>query len=245
MEIERKECSCCLKQKPINEFYFRKKNNRYECFCKSCTKEYKKQYYNKNKNEIAQKQKQYYLENRDKKLEYIKDYTKNNKDKIENYKKQYYQNNKQIISDKSKNYYKQNKKHIIKKVQEYFKENKEKIYNSRNKRMKNDEVYAYKMRTRKLISKAFHNKNFEQHNELEEIVGCSYNEFLFHLFYTFSDNYNMQYYDYNGKVNIDHKIPLDKANTIDDVKLLNHWSNLQLLKEEDNKKKGVNLDYEI
>ena len=245
LTLERKLCTRCLIEKSVDEFYFRKKDRRYESFCKECTKEYKKQYYNKNKNEIAKKQKQYYLENRDKKLEYIKEYVNQNESKVKQYRKEHYKNNKSEISNKHKEYYEKHKEKIKQKTKEYFKNNKEKIYSVRNERTKNDELYAYKTKTRKLISRAFYDKNFNKYKELEKIVGCSYNMFLFHLYYTFNNNYNIQYYDYKGKTNIDHKIPLNEAKTIEDVKLLNHYTNLQLLKEEDNRKKGVKLDYEI
>jgi hypothetical protein len=65
-------------------------------------KEYKKQFYVKNKDKISEQKKQYYTENKDKLLEYAKQYRSDNKDKVAEYKKQHYTNNKDKILEQMK-----------------------------------------------------------------------------------------------------------------------------------------------
>lgn len=244
-DVGLKLCHTCLQEKTLDEFYFRKKDNRYESQCKQCRKEYKKEYYGKNKLETIKKQHEYYLNNKSKRLEYAKRYRKLHSEKYAHYNKEYYLNNKVILSEKNKEYYIKNKDKIVLKTADYFEQNKVKIYKHRKNRFYNDEIYAFKTRTRKIISNAFHDVRFRQYKQLENIVGCKYEEFIIYLKETFRKNYGIKVEEYDGPIDIDHKIPLNKANSKREIILLNHYSNLQLLKREDNRKKGVELEYEI
>ena len=76
-------------------------------------KTYMKQYYQQNKEQIAQKGQQYYQENKEQRKqdyqenkEQRKQYIQENKTKIANYMKQYYQQNKKKITNYTKQYYK-------------------------------------------------------------------------------------------------------------------------------------------
>jgi len=75
--------------------------------------EWGKEYYQKNKEKIAEKHKQYHEQNKEKEKEYYeankdkilekkKEYRKNNKEKIAEKDKQRYENNKEIINEKKK-----------------------------------------------------------------------------------------------------------------------------------------------
>ncbi len=59
---------------------------------------------------------------------------------------------------------------------------------------------------------------------------------------TFKDNYG---YDWDGKeeVHIDHIIPISTAESEEDIVRLCHYSNLQLLKAEDNLEKSDKIDW--
>ena len=65
-----------------------------------------------------------------------------------------------------------------------------------------------------------------------------------HLRKTFKDNYG---YDWDGQedVHIDHIIPLATANNEEEVLKLCHYTNLQLLKPEDNMSKQDKLDWKL
>lgn len=82
----------------------------------------------------------------------------------------------------------------------------------------------------------------KQGSTLHPIVGLTGSDLINHLHSTFEANYGMPREWINLKdVEIDHIIPLSTANTIEDVKRLNHYTNLQLLFKEDNQTKGTNL----
>jgi len=67
--------------------------------------EYRKQYYETNKDDILSKYKEYYEVNRDKIQETQKQYYELNREKITQYKKEYNSNNRDEINKKAKEYY--------------------------------------------------------------------------------------------------------------------------------------------
>ena len=62
--------------------------------------EHMKEYYEQNKDTIAQQKKEYYEQNKDKKVEYNKEYYEQNKDKIAQQKKEYNEKNKDKIAQR-------------------------------------------------------------------------------------------------------------------------------------------------
>ncbi len=83
----------------------------------------KKEYYEDNKDKIAEKKKEKYKKNKEQILEKNKEYRENNKEKI----KEYLENNKDKIAEKKKEKYKKNKEQIKEKSKEYYENNKDKI----------------------------------------------------------------------------------------------------------------------
>lgn len=226
-------CKKCNVEKELNQYRIQKSNGkeRYCSWCRDCEKEYNSLYDKTNKKRIEYKK------------QYRKNYQEKNSEKLKQYFKKHYQEHKEEIKEKyiqvnliepywKKEWYKEYRR------SPEYKEYRQKLLKNK---MKTDKVFIYKMKTRKLISRAFYDVTFKKYDELKEIVGCSYNKLLYHLFDTFYNNYNIQYCDYDGKVNIDHIIPLNEAKTIEDVKKLNHYTNLQLLKEKDNQLKGTKI----
>ena len=97
-------------------------------------KEYHKEYYEKNKEKIAEHQKEYYEDNQ----EYIrarelKRYYDNKEHYLE-WSKEYYQENKEHIKERSLQYYHKNKEHIKEYYKEYYQENKEYLKERQRKR---------------------------------------------------------------------------------------------------------------
>jgi transcriptional regulator with XRE-family HTH domain len=87
-----------------------------------------------------------------------------------------------------------------------------------------DPIKRYKKEIRTKLSLTFKKGGYEDNSDLYNIIGCSYNDLISHL------NNNK----YNFKIefqemDVDHIIPLNECKTIDDVKKLNHYTNLQLL----------------
>jgi hypothetical protein len=71
--------------------------------------EYGKEYYDKNKETVQEKQKVYRENNKDKIKLNDKKYYEENKEKIQEYKKKWCEENKEIIKQKKKQYYEENK----------------------------------------------------------------------------------------------------------------------------------------
>ena len=72
--------------------------------CKVCAAEYKKQYYQANKEKYAERDKRYYEANKEKIVEYRKQYYEANKEKIAERGKQYYEANKEKYAERSNRY---------------------------------------------------------------------------------------------------------------------------------------------
>jgi hypothetical protein len=121
---------------------------------------------------------------------------------------------------------------------EYYAINKEKILKYANKRKKeriaNDPLYALSLVVRKAISKSFNNKGFKKDTKAELILGCTYDVFLIYIESQFENWMSWENRGkYNGEYNfgwdLDHKEPLSKAKTIEDIMRLNHYTNFQPL----------------
>lgn len=150
-EILIKTCTKCGKQLPATtEYFHKKKNGKYglHAICKKCIKEYNKQRFESNRDEILQKNreynhsnkekikehnKRYYNENKDKKKELSKKYREENKEKMREYYKNYYENNKERLQIYNKEYRIEHAVELSMKRKKYMKDNPEKIFNDRQK----------------------------------------------------------------------------------------------------------------
>jgi hypothetical protein len=160
---------------------------------------------------------------------YNKEYNKNNKDKISINKRKYYLNNKDKKLAANREYLKNNRDKII--IKQRL--NKARKYHS-------DPIFKAKENIRRLVALAFRNKNLDKPTTTQKILGVSsWQQFFDHLKGTSIKNYGI--FDPNQDYHIDHIIPLVTAKTIDEIKALNHYSNLQFLTPIDNLKKGTKL----
>jgi len=82
-----------------------------------------KEYYEDNKEQIAQKYKEYYENNKEKEAQRQKKYREEHKEQIAQKYKEYYEDNKERLAEKKKEYYQDNKE----KLKQYYANNKEKI----------------------------------------------------------------------------------------------------------------------
>lgn len=243
MKINKKICSFCGKEKDIAYFRIKKVKTKktINSYCKECEREYNrkksleyyknnkdkiKKHYQENKNAIQEKRKSYIEKNREKARIRSKIYYENNKEKISQYRKDNAE--KRISYDKE--YYINNKKSILEKDKKY----------KRNKR-KTDYIYRIKERIRNNINTSFKKKNYIKKEETSKIIGLEINEFVNYLLQTFKNNYGYEW-DKVEPVHIDHIIPLATAKTEEDIIKLCHYTNLQLLKAEDNLKKGKKIN---
>lgn len=137
-----KTCTKCGKPYPETFEYFPKKTggkNGLSPWCKMCIAEYKKLYYEANKEAIAEKgklyresnkeiitekKKRYYENNKEAILKQHKPWREANKESTAKYMKQWCENNKELIAEKKKQYREDNKETIFEYMKQYYKTNK-------------------------------------------------------------------------------------------------------------------------
>ena len=157
--------------------------------------------------------------------------------------KEWYDNNKEHVKVVGFKWRSKNKDKIKKNVSKWKKENREKhLANRRNQhhsKMENDNLYKAKQQYRGVINNAFRKKRFTKDSNTTVLIGCSYDELHIHLKKTFTDRYNIKWNDeYMSKIHVDHIIPCSSAKSVEELKKLQHYTNLQLLWDVDNMKKG-------
>ena len=252
--IETKVCSKCGLEKEITEFRktYNKRYNKYyyRTECHDCELVYGRKY------ELTRSDRTEY------KKKYNKEYRINNKDKLDKANKEYRQSHKEEIKKQRKEYYESNKDALIKNQKEYYEKNKEKIlnyhhkYNKENskklvkkawkyqkRKAETDDFYKFKRLIRDCILKSFKRTNHRKNSYAKEIIGTDFEVAWEYLKETWKKNYGTEY---NGELyHIDHIIPLSTAKTEEEVIKLCHYTNLQLLKPEDNLEKSDKLNWKL
>lgn len=216
--MEKRKCKKCGLIKPIDDFD-KRYNDKYKKYyiryqCKECSREYSRnnarKYYASAHGK--EKQKEYLTKNRETILKKCRERTA-----------LYRETHKEEIHTKNKIYREKNKE----KINGYFKE-----------RYKHDDIYRFKNTIRNSIRMSFRRKGKLQPKLAKEILGCDFDFLIKYLIETYENRYNEKWtWEYLDYVDIDHKKPLALANTEEEIINLCHYSNLQLLKTEDNLKK--------
>ena len=125
-------------------------------------------------------------------------------------------------------------------MKEYNSKNKEKRRIRHNKRMQEDGVYKFKVKVRHFISQSFKRRKESKMMHTEEVLGCSFEDFMLHICSLFKEGMTLDNY---GQWEIDHIIPLSIANTREEVIKLCHYTNLQPLWSFENRQKSDKLNY--
>jgi hypothetical protein len=161
------------------------------------------------------KQKEYrranYLRHKEKKLAYKKEYYLNNSEKIKEYNKEY------------------NARPEVKKAKTKYNREYEK------NRKANDELYKFKKSIQTNISRSIRSMGYRKNSRTQDILGCDYNFVRSYIEKQFKDGMTWDNY---GDWEIDHIKPISSAKDFADVIKLNHYTNLQPLWAEDNRKKN-------
>ncbi len=182
-----KKCTKCGETKELTEFHKDKnrKDGRRAC-CKVC----QKQYYQANREKIAERQKQHRQANREKIAEKNKQYYQENREKMKQYRqenrekmKQYRQENREQIAEQKKQYRQANREQIAEYQKQYFKENREVHYARTQKRR------AIKRDAAGNATAAEIQARFDYHGNRCYYCGC------------------------DGKMTIEHRIPLSRGGT--------------------------------
>lgn len=100
------------------------------------------------------------------------------------------------------------------------------------------------MKLRSLMTAAFHRRGYSKNTKTAALLGCSWNHLVEHLaslcygVMTIEDVLTN-----DGRVHIDHIVPLSTAESEEDVVRLCHYTNLQPLWAADNLEKSDRLDW--
>ncbi len=218
-----KICACCHIEKELDCFPNDKsrKDGKYK-YCKECQNKKAKKYYSENGKFI------------------VKQYHENHKQEIAEYNKQWREENKEELQIKAKLY-----------IEEHKEESKEYRKKYKTNRKKTDSLFKLKLNINKLISLSIKRNGYKKNSKTVEILGCSIEEFKQHLESKFEPWMNWDNYGkYNGKYgygwDIDHIIPLASATSEEEIKKLNHYTNLQPLDSYINRDiKKDKIDYKI
>ena len=243
-----KWCSKCETVKPLDDFSNSKQRADGKVGqCKECVKA---KYREKSEERLA-KAKEYYQNNREDKLDKAAEYRANNSDKIKESRKKYYESNKDSILKKNDEYRQENldsisaqqkeyrKANIEKKSaqeKEWRKNNKERIRARQNYRYEHDEKFKIKHLCRQMVRRAILSIGSSKDEETRKFLGYSAKDLKEHLEKQFQPGMS---WENHGKWHVDHIIPISRAETLEEAKVLSQLSNLQPLWAEDNLSKGV------
>ena len=229
--MEKKLCKKCGIEKETDNFRIKNINgkNYLYSYCKERERKINKEYIENHKKQ---------------RKEYMNEYRKENKEKLNIQRNILRKKNIEKTRYLSKKSYERNKEKILKHNKEYRIKNKAKINQQVINRKQNDYVFKLKCQTRNILLNSFKRNGKIKSERTEKILGCNLEFFVEYLLQTFKNNYGYEW----GKVepvHIDHIIPLATAKTEEEVIKLCHYTNLQLLKAEDNLHKGAKLDYTL
>ena len=167
-----------------------------------------------------------YKKNNPKEKEYRRTNYVRHKDKILAQKKQYKKDNAEKIKEYTKEY---NSRPEVKEAKTKYNREYE-----RNRKA-NDELYKFKKNIQANISRSIRSMGYRKNSRTQDILGCDYNFLRSYLEKQFKDGMTWDNY---GEWEIDHIKPISSAKDFADVIKLNHYTNLQPLWAEDNRKKN-------
>lgn len=167
MKIDGKKfCIKCGLEKCLNDFYFRKDNNKHQNTCKECNSILSKLYIEKNKEKIRIRRKKYFQDNKEKFREKKRKYRKENPEKYKESTRKYYLKSKDIQFKKKKEYIEKNRK----------------VYNEYFKTMKsNNPSYKITCNLRSRIWSILKRKDIKKTNKTIDLIGCTSQELKEHI----------------------------------------------------------------
>lgn len=122
--------------------------------------------------------------------------------------------------------------------QAWQKRNKDRLNAKHKAKRDNDPVFAISHRIRRTLNFAFTRKGYKKNGFARDIIGCSWEELKSHIESQFQDGMT---WENRSLWHVDHIIPIASAISIEDVKRLNHFTNLQPLWKKDNLAKGAKI----
>lgn len=208
-------------------------------------KQYRKNYYQNNKERILKRTRLYnrewYKKNKDRVDELHRKYYILNKQKVAQYHREWYEKNKEDILKSSRKYYRENKDKVLLRHREYNKRNKQKLLQYKGewqkKKRKIDPKYRLNANMGRAIWYSLKNKKAGQ--KWESLVNYSLDDLMRHLGKEFNEKMNWDNY---GKYwAVDHIKPRSLFSFLSptDLEFKSCWSinNLQPLEKIENIKK--------
>lgn len=167
-----------------------------------------------------------------------RDWWSKNKEKARQACKNWYNRNKEKRKADWQKWYRNNPN----RSKESYRKNSDTIKKRLASKRKSDPVYALKIIIRNRIKHAFAKKSLPKNGDSDDIIKCSWGHLKTHIEGLFL---NGMTWENKGKWHIDHIVPLSIASTEEDVKTLNHWTNIRPLWGKDNLSKGAKLPHSL
>ncbi len=227
-----KRCLRCNEIKLLSDFNKNKNlKDGLNYYCRCCSKKVSKKFLLENKEKVKDDQKKYYKKNSEIIIKKVKEYRLNNLDKIKKKKKEYSKRNREHISMKGKIRRQKNKENPnpLQKI---------KYQNWQKNKLKSDPLFKLSRNLRRGVWGAFKYKKWRKDGKTEKLLGASYEIVKKHIEKQFRKGMK---WGNQGEWHIDHKIPLASAKTVEDLKLLCHYTNLQPLWGIDNVIKNAKI----
>ena len=256
-----KTCAKCKKDKPLSEFYERKKeglkkDGTYirDYMCKSCSNERSKLYRDANKITLTKNRRERervcYANNtdgyREKKLARAKAYLKTpaGKGKKKATRKIYYEANKEKLARENKAWRESNKEYCIGYAKNYKETHRKEGNERQKKKYHSDPIFKLKTNIGNAIRQGFKRIKFSKNARSQEILGCSFEEFKIYIENQFKEGMTWKNH---GEWELDHIVPHYLARTEEEIISINHHSNWQPLwkKENGSAGKGYKLILDI
>lgn len=241
-------CSKCKKEKDLNCFYIKHKNNKPRSQCKECEK-----YHHNNKPERLKKLeekkiKEEVFKNKIKKIciscNLEKDFNSfhKRKDSIDGFRNDC----KDCTKEKQKAYAIKNSEIVKKRKRTYYNKNKKTLNKTATEKRKNDPILYLKHRISCSIRRSIKRKKFNKTSKSSEVLGCSipfFKEYIEAQFESWMNWDNYGEYNPNGNKtwNLDHKIPTSTASNIEELNKLNHYTNYRPLDSFENRMKSNSI----
>lgn len=225
-----KYCPRCGEEKTAEEFYINEKQpSGLSSYCRGCTREWQKERYARGK-----------VKKRKQSPEYYKKYYREHREAIALRRAEYQRNHKELVKKWHKAYREKHREQIREASREYRAKHRDGIRSASLARLHGDPLHKERERCRCVIRGLWrreHNKNISSASSL---IGCSPASFKQHLLRTWKDRYGT---DYAGeKCEVDHIVPLATGKSVEEIRELCNYANLQLLTPEDNARKHVSLE---
>lgn len=217
-----KICRICKKNKPLSDFYARKgMKDGHVNSCKQC---------------CYTASKAYREAHRELYRECTRKYVEKNRSKVRSASRKYYADNKETCAKRHKDWIVRNKDHVNKYARDNRYRYRERVNAYARKRRKEDPVWYHYTRLLypiRYVLKRLGNCNSKR---AEEITGLESKALFDYLAKTWEERYGSAY---TGQpCDIDHIKPIRLAKTTEEVDRFFHYTNLQLLTPEDNRRKA-------